>query len=642
MTNPILRLFFGCLLLGVTSACWGEDPGDFHELTVGNHNPWRVRPQTDKPPSPADQAARKALLELIGRKQTPRFRDRAKIEVPEHASGVPEAYEITLYGKYIDPRTAARLHIRVTGKQAFAELVDDSGIARGELPFEQVDLLTRQLACAFQSRVKVRRNGRSSMLSGSHAPYFTIELFAKDDSSALHLQTKPWQTIFNVIDLHSYDLRSFMHSRFCEGLLYLARSELTVLTADEQRAQIAKELKRIPAEPPPGTDQDPWAAEIYSRKDRAAVEIVLFTHLAVQQVVPDVLDDLRRLKAEEAIARWQIVTAADWPAQLAKRLATEEEDGVWPDWALDFATKSPRPEMTPHLIELVVSGPLDFAVMIAWRLKDVELPAMHLDHIEKAFRDAPPGERKVTLATLLLEQTKDDRYYDYLLTLTRPLAEAKDQELGRRAVDALLTYSGRTGKRREDAYALLKELLKEKPVSPADSYDWNHQELIEHLGRLGTRADVPMLEELAACKSRYAASAAIDAMARLDPELAVRKARERIAAFATLDDHNAYLWNVAYSFDLLFWQNDRAAVPVLKRVREMLPTRDWEDIRGIDETQLLINYLEADTIDARVEAALQFVKASPVDPDWQRDVGLALVAAGADRARCRPLLEAKP
>ena len=256
MPNIAIRLLLGYLLLCVTPACWGEEPEWFDLEDLERHNPWLVPPQTDKPPSPADQAARKALLELIERKQTPRFRDRAKIEVPGHASGVPDAYEITLYGKYVDwADTASRLHIRVTGKQAVAELVDDSGIARGELPFEPVDRLARQLAYAFQSRVKLRVLDFPRLGGAPHHPRYTIELFAKSDATSLHLQTESWPALNSVIDLPFDDLRNFMHNRFCAALLHLARSELTLLSIDEQRAQIAKELKRIPIEPPP--DEDP-------------------------------------------------------------------------------------------------------------------------------------------------------------------------------------------------------------------------------------------------------------------------------------------------------------------------------------------------------------------------------------------------
>jgi hypothetical protein len=100
-----------------------------------------------------------------------------------------------------------------------------------------------------------------------------------------------------------------------------------------------------------------------------------------------------------------------------------------------------------------------------------------------------------------------------------------------------------------------------------------------------------------------------------------------------------YNWNVYAYLELLFWQNDRDAIPALKRARALLSLEELERWHGQNDPQPLIDYLEARDPADRLAAAMAFAKRRRVEQAWLKDVADALVMAGVKPEDCRMLLD---
>ena len=100
----------------------------------------------------ADAAARSELQRLIDTLQDERFRRVVKLEVPERPTGLPASYDIHVYGTYTDRAQRIELHVR--DEKATAEFASTHRYARrtGELLFERVDQLTRELLYGAMTR----------------------------------------------------------------------------------------------------------------------------------------------------------------------------------------------------------------------------------------------------------------------------------------------------------------------------------------------------------------------------------------------------------------------------------------------------------------------------------------------------------
>src|SRR5687768_5127508 len=90
-----------CLLV---ASLRGDDALDAERAKV-----WLVRPKAQAKLSQQDREARNSFIKLIEDKQTKEFRDAMRVIVPETSSGVPEKYELSIYGKYCDSPESADL-----------------------------------------------------------------------------------------------------------------------------------------------------------------------------------------------------------------------------------------------------------------------------------------------------------------------------------------------------------------------------------------------------------------------------------------------------------------------------------------------------------------------------------------------------
>jgi len=607
-------------------------------------NAWNVAPRVEPRLNAADLEARAQLLKSIHTNQTAEYRRYYRLLVPEHSSGVPDKYALRVFGKYIDwPDTAVVLNVHVDGAHATAELVDSFGIWRGELPVAEVEQLVRQLAYAYQTRVELKDADAlppSGFAWASHTPYFSVELIAKGDQP-IELRTEAMQPLHDEISTSSEDLRGWAHTRLCATLLKQARFRLKALPSDEQQRIFVQRLQNISAEKHSGThEQELLPVTSYQRDDKAAVELVLYAHLAIELCTKEALPELRRLGAVDAAKRLTIVSAGDSATPLAA--AIRGDDFKLRQWALATAEKD-RPGYLQMLVELLPEFQAERPDMIGtilMYLGDRPLNARQIGIVDSIYQKASKGTAKVETAGVLMNQTQDAKYFDYLLSVARaeptddadPLHDASEY-----AADFVFEYSGRTKRRREECYALLIKRLESMPaeVRP-DSFQ--HFELVSHLGSLGTRADLPRLEKLADHESGYLAKYAIDATAKIDPIAAVRKARDRIDGFvARKGDGHDYSWNVSAHYELLFWRNSREAAPALRLAHKALLDRhnSWP----IEDPQPLIDYLEAKDAASRLAAAIRFVEGRSIDPMWTKDVASELIAAGVKAEQCQLLLD---
>jgi hypothetical protein len=127
-----------------------ERERQMHELIARSfsNSAWVERPKAIGKPTAQDEAARKALLEVLEEKQDPEFRRDYRIAVPDHGTGLPRDYNVLVYGKYLDT-SARRLELKVRGDKVSAELATEREIRRGELTGDIVDGMLRQLVYAY-------------------------------------------------------------------------------------------------------------------------------------------------------------------------------------------------------------------------------------------------------------------------------------------------------------------------------------------------------------------------------------------------------------------------------------------------------------------------------------------------------------
>jgi hypothetical protein len=609
---------------------------------IADEEAWLVAPQTAPELAEGDGLAREQLAALVERKQSPEFRKAYRVEFPRRSSGVGDKYRLLIYGKYIFAPSAATLEIHVAGGKATAELIDHQGIATGELDWQQVDGLTRQLAYAFQAKEEPREDdfGLRAMRgagSASHVSAFVAEIIQTAEERPLHLRTASWQLLARDVDNITNGVQGFVHAQFCETLLKSARERLQRLEAKDVGPQVVAKLRKVSADARAGKyrDTEQFPVTRYERADLAAVEALLLSHLAIEGRIAEALPELVRLGDRESVAKLQIVTAEEPLPRL--RAALNDESLSF--WAQKYALRMKRPEFCELLVERLESLPPEHARYLAPELAGQPLTVDHLARIVALYQAAPEGAFQAELAGLLLRQTGEDRYFDALLKIAvQPPPAADDDYRHPRSIaaSAIFDFSTRTGRCRKEAHDLLLSRLSDSP-----SADYNSA-LVRRLGKLGSREDIPRLETLAEVSSGYQALAAIEALTDLDPPTAVRKARQRIAAFADRGGAiNEYSWNVSAYFTLLFWQNDRAAIEPLRRARSTRSADELEQWNGQYDPAALIEYLEATDAHQRARLALKVVKLYHVRAAWQRDVGRRLVEAGANREDCQALLDAQ-
>ncbi|NQT40422.1 MAG: hypothetical protein HQ581_23210 [Planctomycetes bacterium] len=657
------------LVLG--SAAVGQSDGDW----------WKVAPPRDGPMTAEDRRAHKMMVELIEKEQTPEFRKWFRVVVPEEPTGLPENYDILLYGRYGDVYLM-RLEIRIRGKEATGELVTTDGFYRGPLPAEQIDDPARQLSYGFQSRteLKVKRGmlGGGGALGDGFGRNFRgqhVELISRDPARPFHLQTEAWQRCNDSISDSSDGVEEFAHTRFSEEVEELAREKLTLLepTAKLHR-ELVDRLRRIEVPKavitesetePPDFSPDRLPLEHYDRHDRPSIEARLYSRLAVYWHVEEALPELLRLKLSGAVTRLRIVTADDPTELLQTAILTkdeEKEEGQEEDklseWATEYAGQLPLPKGAEVLLYALPRADTGCSTEILYSLMQCQLDSEHLAAIDAFYSQAIALRSKVAAAECLLHRTHRDEYYLFLLQWALKAERTDDKPYYSitnpyYAARVVLSYSIKHGRRRNESAKMVRTLLGRIPID-APSIGSNTSTLVAALGDLGGTNDLELLlkyyeQRRDPIESGWnsIASEAIIAIAKIDAELGLEKVHAEIRRYLEEEGERLSFHDCVRPYlGLIFWQDDRSALKLLEPALAKCRRQQcgWGTWTG--DAEALVPYLKAETVEQRLKHALPLPQLlntfcqRPRDMDqWTKDVGLRLIRQGADPKQCQPLLE---
>jgi hypothetical protein len=651
---------------------------------------WIVMPSREGRVTAKDRRAHEALKGLVEKNQSPLFRERYSVVLSDKPTGLPDDYDVLMYGKWTDV-LRMRMEIRVRGERAMAEMVTADGFYRGSLSAEPIDHLARQLACAFQAKHKRKPAAGTSGWGGMITEGFTsihyvrfqrIELISRDPSRPFHLRTEPWQLTAWRVAINSNGVHGLAHTQFGEQVESLVREAITLLEpTDALEQEVLARLRRIEEPRRPAADndngdrtsstletpernvpQEQLPLDHYDRDDLVSVETRLYARLAVYWRLEDALPELRRLGLEGAAIRLAIVTADD-PADLlkaellAKDDEREEEDDDLFEWSLDFTTRLPEAKKAAILVDVVPRLPCgDRQSEIRRVLPDAQLCAEQLAVVKEFYRNTPDACSQVAAAHCLLNNTNSDEYYRFLsqLALKQPDSAESTQPVFSQAecdaLHALVDYSATRKKKRNETADIVRSLFGRMPNS-----------LVEALGKLGRTEDADLLLTYCEHQDAMLVKTAIMALANVKPDLAVEKARGQIRKY--VDGEGGFYLLVHPYLELIFWRNDRSAVDLLERALANYRKERQEAIsksgRGLSSTMVsglivpweadlltLIKYLKSETVEEQVKHALQYPREhsswNPNHDRWFQDVGTRLIRAGADPKQCEPLLNQAP
>lgn len=630
-------------------------------------SPWVVAPRREGPLTAKDRRARDAFLKLIDGSQDEEYRKEFEIVVPDRPTGLGDDYDVLLYGRYLN-WYGTRIEIVVRGDKVTGEMVSKEGIFRGELTAREFDVLVRQLAYAYQSeeRERTRPDDESiwifSHSFATHTPEQGIVVVSRSSSDPFHLRTDPKQLIASRISTSYRGVRGFAETGLARAFEKLARDQFRALDRDHQASEVLVRLKKIDPVPVRAKYGDELLTlDDYSRDDLAAVEAMLYSHLAVELRLKDALPELRRLKLTEPLELLTIATADDPTPLLEDAIINKQRHFRW---ALEFAVNPPKPVQIQMLVRVMPQLKSAFYVEeILQRLEKLELTSEQQSAIIGLFADSKDLHTRVVTADFLLKKYGDDRYYDFLHKLAADSRPQEEYELGdpvRHALSSVLAYSVESGRRRGDSAALARTWLAQIPATwQADGPPL--RSLLECLGRLGTREDLPLLEKFCEHEDSSLIVEAVEAVAGIDIHAGLRHVRTRIERFvADQGGSTSFRWDVWPYFGFILMRSDTAAIAPLEKALAKLesgnasrptpitdpnklnlgmyqgapPGSDW-----MGETRLLLAYLRADTIENRVAAALAFARDRKIEPTVLREVARQLSANGADPEKCRPLLD---
>jgi len=589
------------------------------------------------PPKPsaeisvADQAARKELLELIEKKQDAEFRKRYRLIVPEQPSGLNGDYELLIYGKYGD-RSASRITVRVTSDQATGELATNDCVLRGELPREDVDRLVRIVFLAYATRREHRdvdAESFSTHFFTSHLAYRTFEVVGQNEDFPFHFKTQPEQWNSSSIS-HDNDsaLKEFIHTRTFEKLWTLCDTRLKPLRRQDEKEYVSAQLRKVSPEKVPGKYDAPRVkVDDYRRDDRAAVDCILFSQLAIKDRVAEAIPEFKRLQLDEELKQLEVVVADDPLSKLQEMLeADRDKNWVRSHWAKCYILNSDDPKLRallwPDVFRLFE---LEYD-RLANDLLSIKLTREELEVFEKHYDESTKLADKVFVGRVLLSQTKADRYFDYLLSCSKRVP-SKQQE---QAPTAIMEFSMDTGLRKAEAREVLLSLWERSPSSDRWAY------LLPELAVLGIRDDIPKLQPYLDDPQENVVDGAIGPLASLDPDQGLKAAHGQIEKFIQEGGNpRLYYWHVSASFELFFWQRDRSCIPLIQKAIARLDPVDRDHNRN-NVHATLFEYLEAETLDARLKAALA-LEPHFYNRYWKQDVARQLIKEGAEPKQLEPL-----
>ena len=631
---------------------------------AADDNAWLVLPPLVKEVSAADREVRDELAKVIAARQTKASRDGWNLEVPERASGVPTKYDLVLHrsnGCFTDTR--ARLEIQVRNGRARWELCELSGIYRTDRPAADVDRLVRQLAYAFHA---VERPGKERNWSISFSvgpPPHYIEVVSRDNKSPFHLQPDHPQVEHNSSGRPTDRIRNYAFAVLVEHVFNVAERECQLISAEEVSREVLRRLKSTPAL----VEGEKLTS---GRRDQIEVERSLYGDMAVKHCLSEALPELKRLFLIDEERQLQIAVAADPKPLVLQAIANHEKDLQLAAWAVSFAADDRHPDRLAWLCDVLPRLEKDppaasYVDAVLFALDGKKLTKEQLVQLAARFDQTKNLMQKIGVAQVLLQHTHEGKYFSYLDSLVRSLppdADANSRGPRRTATRHLLSYAVETGRQRSEARSLLKKLLQE-PLEKQRPDSFEMFELVELLGDLGTPEDVPYLAGLAQTGSPYLMSFATSALANLVAKRALEVLHERIDRWNKLPaDELAYSHEICSHFELIIFERDVAAVPLLKKAWEQLSTRKApkENKKADDPNEILlfdtsddseptsegynpahvIAFLEAKTGSARAEAAIAHFgdRAHYEDRTRMRRLVDQLIAEGADPQRCKLLL----
>jgi hypothetical protein len=315
-------------------------------------------------------------------------------------------------------------------------------------------------------------------------------------------------------------------------------------------------------------------------------------------------------------------------------------------WALEYATDLGHPKRLAWVVEVLpkIPGPYNNQQVVE-RLAGRKVNPELFPVIDQVFREATDQKIKIQLAGDLLRQTNKDEYHTYLRELVNqrePAGEYTGRTSRAAAADAILRAAVDSGQRRAEAYALLKSLLNEQPVTATRPSEFTEVWAVRYLGLLGNKDDVPVLRKHAEDKDDSVASQAIHALAHVDPAAAKELIQRRLELHLAGEPSWRNLWKLSRLFGIIAWQRDPAAIPLLKKAWERHLQSDLtEEDHAYDQyvdPQSLIRFLEAKDVAGRLQALQQFNYPNNSDDHITQKIVKQLIAEGADEKSCAPLL----
>lgn len=623
---------------------------------------WISAPLRDGPMTVEDARAREALSELIEENQYPAFRETYSVSLPEKPTGLPDEYDILMYGKYIT-LLRMRMEIHVRSGRVTAELVTADGFYRGPLPKKAIDHLTRQLVYAFIAEHKARPESEPRWRGANSSSFFRsqrIELEAYNVFEGFHLRTEAWRLDAHRIGVEN-GIPAFMHTRFAMEVEKLARERLKLLKPnDELRRELVTRLQRIQPNSP-NSDSNREECRLLSdvvRDDLASVEAMLYARLAVYWQLEEALPELQRLGLKAAALRLAIVTADD-PTELLKEAISitfddvrswqevdneQYTDDIWLfDWSMDYLSRLPEAKQVEILLDAMPRVMDGYSARdVLRRLEDSQLGPTQLAKVDSFYSETTDPRARIGAARCLLNHTNQDEYYQFLLGQARKWPESAEltgypETPEYDALRALMTYFVKQGKNHHEVVEMVRSLIEQVPDDTLHRLSF-----VALRDELERKEDVELLAKYCAHEDPFLARTAIMALARIKPDLALEKARQEIDDYT---EGKRQFYDGVY-LELLFWQNDRSAVKSLEaalaKCRQETERDGWKWESVSDDLQLLvIGYLKADTIEERTKYAVEYAQLVLPDSqshEWFKEIGTQLVRDGADPEECRPLL----
>ncbi len=610
-----------------------------------------------------DVEARQALLEHIDKNQEEEFRSNFTVDVPERATGLPRDYDILIYGQHAT-KWVRRLEVQVRGDHATGQLATPrtefrrGEFRRGELPAEAIDSLTRQLiysAMATEREKTVHEHDLENNLRSKHYANHTmderIEVISRDTDHPFHLKTDARQPLARKIGLTDSGVTDYAHARFWRDLITMAVRLPEEQLGPELGQELARRLRdlKLPSTSELSKDRvqggeirlDQTNQYVNEAEDNrvnlSEIECLVYGQLVVDCRAKEALPELVRIGMHKEFAMLRLATADD-SSQLLKN-ALEGEDFEIYSFALRFATTP----LTPKNIDVMLDSlpQLKAEFRFAAVLKALDMANVSTAQIQRVrdFHKTVNGLRsRVATARFLLWTADDPTAFEELMPLaTVPL---KDDSSGvylaeKDALDALLAYSTKTGKRRTDAVKIIRTLLDQIPATAHSTYS-RKDYLIQYLGRLGDTTDIPRLK-LHIRDDAYLSSMAINSVAMLDAAEGIQLAHQQIERFIGDTSRSVnFGWCVIPYLDLIVQQQDRRSAELIEAALSKYRRRAPELAADETSVALVLNYLRAENAEARAKHAVKYFRGR--GGNWIAELGKRLIAEGADPKTCQPLL----